>query len=52
MRRSPRFQFVDSDVVDHSLLGRPGQLVAHDLATSFLHRHLGPTAQPTSKDLS
>jgi pimeloyl-ACP methyl ester carboxylesterase len=56
MRRSPRFQFVDSDVVDHSLLGRPGQLVGHDLATSFLHRHLGPTAEPTSaptsKDLS
>ncbi len=40
MLRSPRFDFAADPVVDHSLLSRPAQLVAYDLATEFLDRHL------------
>lgn len=45
MRRSPRFQFSDDDVIDHSLLSRPAQLVSYDRATAFLDRFLSARAQ-------
>jgi dienelactone hydrolase len=54
MRRSPRFRFTSTEVLDHSLLSRPAQLLGYDRATVFLNgfldRHLDghptPKAQP------
>ena len=49
MRRNRRFSFADDDVLDHSLLSRPAQLVSYDQATEFLDRFLDrhPTRRPT-----
>jgi alpha-beta hydrolase superfamily lysophospholipase len=46
LRRSGRFAFTDTEVIDHSLLTRPAQLVGYDRATAFLDRHLTARALP------
>ena len=42
MRRDPRFSFVEHPALDHSLLGRPGQLEVHARATAFLTAAVPP----------
>jgi pimeloyl-ACP methyl ester carboxylesterase len=46
MQRSRRFRFASDPTVDHSLLTRAAQLVAHERATAFLGRHLPLPSDP------
>ena len=46
MRRNPRFAFASTEVLDHSLLSRPAQLLGHERATEFLDRFLDRPPTP------